>query len=128
MVITWNFYGEHFLRLNEDTEWHLYSDLDQYESPCLYLEVGDKNYILADGSEILSGREKMPICSYVVLDYYSGVIKDIAERLTLGTPKRIDMNSICEFVLRYEWWPKWLKAGLVTDDYWGREPQEAITS
>lgn len=116
MIIIWNYLGEHFLWLNKDTEIHLYCDVDEHGSPELYLVAGDKEYVVASGDEILRGREKMLINTDDIQAYFSAVVRDVSDRFFTCTPRRVDLKMICDFVLKYEWWPKWRKEGRVTDD------------
>lgn len=121
MIIIWDNCGEHFLWLNKDTEIHLYCDMGEYGWPELYLMAGDKEYVVASGDEILCGREKMLINTDDVQDYFSAVVREVSERFLAGTPRSINLKTICDFSLRYEWWPKWRKEGRVTVDYGERE-------
>lgn len=116
MIIIWNFLGEHILYVKDNAEWHLYVDFDQYDVPNLYLEIGVKKHVIADGSEILQGREQMRIDQFDVMNYYSGVAREVAELLSLGNSRMINIAAIQEHLLHSLWWPKWLAEGRVTDD------------
>lgn len=116
MIITWDFCGKHLLRLNADMEMHLYCDFDEHGSPTLYLEVGDKKHIVAYCDDILLSHKTVRLDEHDIIEYYSSVVREVLERISQGDPHHIDLNGICDFVLRYEWLPRWSKNGLVSEE------------
>lgn len=118
MKITWTYIGDaHLLNIHDGNNWSLHAELDEYENAGIYLVLPDRMHQLADGSEILQGREEMLVDSYHVLEYYSAIVMRIADLIAKDNVQYINLEEIKDDLLRSHWWPKWLAQGLVTDDY-----------
>ena len=115
MLIIWENGGTNLIRIADRGEWHLYADMDEFGHPMLCLATGSKTYVIAEGSEILQGREKMHLDGYHVLELYSDTIREVAEMLSSGQTLMLDLGEIENRLLRDRWWPKWVGAKLVSD-------------
>ena len=121
MLIYWRNFSSHLLRLDNNADWTLSADLDEYDVPNLYLTVGEVQHVVASGDFVLQGRENMRLDEYDVLDYYNAVIQETADFCSTEGFDSINLEAIKEHLLRSFWWPKWRKEGRVTDDFWENE-------
>lgn len=118
LKIHWCDLRENVLILKDDTEWRMYTDFDELEDACIYLEVNGEKYVICSSDEYCLGREQMPLCSYDVIDFYDAVVRYIYEMIQDDGTKSLDLVAIQKDLLKEHWWPKWKSNGIVDDDYW----------
>lgn len=115
MLIIWENIGTNLIQVADNSEWHLYADMYEFDHPMLCPETKCKTYVVAEGCEVLDGREKMPLDGYHVLELYSDIVRETAEMLSSGLVHMLDLREIENRLLRDRWWPKWVTAKLVDD-------------
>lgn len=115
MLVIWENTGTNLIKIVDNSEWNLYADMDEFGHPMLCLETGNRTYTVAEGYEVLDGREKMPLDGYHVLELYSDIVREAAEMLSSGQVHTLDLGKIENRLLRERWWPKWVAQKLVDD-------------
>lgn len=112
MTIYWENLGAHIMSLEADSEWRLYAELDEHEWACIYLEASNQKYEVCWSSEHWPGNEHISFWSYIMLEYYSAIVRRVYEMARSGNLEYLDLVELQETLLAEQWREKLKSEGI----------------